>query len=516
VAASPSVRYGVATDQHLTGWQLRVVVELERRLGPADVVAAGTGPPSPAKRFPKWLAGRIDRALTGGPLTPEPGAEVRGLPPHSTLASAELDVVVDLTSAGLARPPDVPLGVWRFRFGDGSDPVAAIAGAALAGSPTFEVALVRSDTQDVLRSGTFGLTPYAPWEAAAAAATSFTAWPALVVGTGTGPVSRPVLPSDGRSAGSGGRAALGWAWRAARAVGHKALWAEVWTVGLARTTPADVLATGWVTDVRWLPERGASGVAALWRDRGFAADPFLVRDGDDHRCLFEALDHGANRGWIAAVDVPLPPGPMRPTTVFANDWHWSYPYVFVDDGDTYCVPETADAGCAHLHRWAGGGWEHVADLLPGRPVLDPSLVRHDGRYWLFATLREAGLHNTELHLFVADTVTGPYRPHRANPVKVDVRSARPGGTIFRVGEHLYRPGQDCGEDYGGALVLHRIDELSEDAFVETPVCRIVPRRPYPAGLHTLSVDGEWVAIDAKRYAFSPRLAFDRLRRLVRR
>jgi hypothetical protein len=207
---------------------------------------------------------------------------------------------------------------------------------------------------------------------------------------------------------------------------------------------------------------------------------------------------------------------MRPATVFANDWHWSYPYVFVDDGDTYCVPETADAGCAHLHRWVDGCWEPVAELLPGRPVLDPSLVRHDGRYWLFATFREAGLHNTELHLFVADAVTGPYRPHRANPVKVDVRSARPAGTIFRVGEHLYRPGQDCGEDYGGALVVHRIDDLREDAFVETPVCRIVPRRPYPAGVHTLSVAGDWAAIDAKRYAFSPRLAIDRVRRLLRR
>jgi hypothetical protein len=444
---------------------------------------------------------------------PESGADLQGALPHSALSGRQLDVVVDLTSAGLARPPDVPLGVWRYRFGegnDGSEPVAAIAAAALAGCPTFEVALVRRDDQAVLRSGTFGLSAYAPWTGTAAAATSFTAWPALVAGAPTASMSRPVLPSVGPRVGDARAAALGWAWRAARTVGRKAFWAEVWTVGLARTTPADVLAAGWVTDVRWLPERGATGLAALWRDREFAADPFLVHDGDGHRCLFEALDHGSNRGWIASVDVPLPPGPMRPVTVFANQWHWSYPYVFVDGGDTYCVPETADADCAQLHRLSDGRWEPMTELLPGLPVLDPSLVRHDGRCWLFATLRRAGLHNTELHLFVADDVTGPYRPHHANPVKVDVRSARPAGTIFRVGEHLYRPGQDCGEDYGAALVIHRIDELTEDAFVETPVCRIVPRRPYPAGLHTLSTDDEWVAIDAKRYAFSPRLPLDRV------
>ena len=252
--------------------------------------------------------------------------------------------------------------------------------------------------------------------------------------------------------------------------------------------------------------------------QAFAADPFLYAEGDRAVCLFEALDYESNRGWIAAVDVPPGPTPTRQVqrTIFQNEWHWSYPFVLVDGGETYCIPETADAGGVLLHRLTDAGFEQEADLLPGWPVLDPSIVRHEGRYWLFCTLRDGPLLNTALHLFVADQLTGPYRPHRHNPVKIDIRSARPAGTIFAIDGVLHRPGQDCGAEYGAALVIHRIDALSEDEFRETPVAVLRPRAPYAAGLHTLSFGAGWAAIDAKRHAFSPRLLGAQVSKVLRR
>jgi hypothetical protein len=295
----------------------------------------------------------------------------------------------------------------------------------------------------------------------------------------------------------------------------------VWTVGLARATPEQVVARAGLGDVRWLGERGPAGLRSLVAPQAFAADPFLYDAGEGTVCLFEALDYDSNRGWIAAVDVP-PDGPdpadrpPRQRTVFQNEWHWSYPFVLTDGGDTYCIPETADAGGVLLHRLTPSGFEQEADLLPGLAVLDPTIVRHEGRYWLFCTLRDGPLLNTALQLFVADRLTGPYRPHRNNPVKLDVRSARPAGTIFAIDGVLHRPGQDCGREYGAALVIHRIDELSEDAFRETAVAVLRPSAPYGAGLHTLSFGGGWAAIDAKRHAFSPALLRTRLATARRR
>ena len=163
----------------------------------------------------------------------------------------------------------------------------------------------------------------------------------------------------------------------------------------------------------WLGERGPSGLRSLVAPQAFAADPFLYADGDGTVCLFEALDYDSNRGWIAAVDVP-PDGPdpaerpPRQRTVFQNEWHWSYPFVLDDGGDTYCIPETADAGGVLLHRLTAAGFR-----AGGRPAAwhgRCSTRRSSatkGATGCSARLRDGPLLNTALHLFVADQ---PHRP----------------------------------------------------------------------------------------------------------
>lgn len=550
LAASP-LRFGVAIDTESPApWQCRVLAALAACdaaevavvlvVGDAVHTAAGPAPRGGsrlARSLHGALAGRIAGALGAG--APDPATVLAGVARSASGDAAPgpaLDVVLDLTAAG--APPAVAglgrQGCWRFRFGppDASaagDPVAAFVAAALAGHTSVSVALAQHDGAP-LRVGAFGLAPHVLRTSAAAAASSFTAWPAwcaeaLARGSDHDDAPFGATPAfdapEPVAAAALPLAAAGLAARAARELGRRALWAEVWTIGLAQVTPAQVVAEEGLGDVRWLKERGQSGLRASVAPRAFAADPFLYDAGDRTVCLFEALDYDTNRGWIAAVDVSqagpeLAAGPPAERTVFQNEWHWSYPFVLVDGGETYCIPETADAGGVLLHRLTPAGFEQEADLLPGVAALDSTIVRHDGRYWLFCTLRDGPLLNTALHLFVADHLAGPYRPHRHNPVKLDIRSARPAGTIFAIDGVLYRPGQDCGEEYGAALVIHRIDELSEAAFRETPVAVLRPSAPYGAGLHTLSFGGGWAAIDAKRHAFSPRLLGSRVTRVLRR
>lgn len=547
LAPSP-LRFGVALDTDAPApWQCRVLAALAAcdaaevavvlRGDAAHKVDPSTRPRSRlARSLHGALAGRIAGAL--GAAAPDPATVLAGVGHFASgdaVPGPPLDVVLDLTVAG--APPAVAglgrQGCWRFRFGppDASaagDPVAAFVAAALAGHTSVSVALAQHDGAP-LRVGAFGLAPHVLRTSAAAAASSFTAWPAwcaeaLARGSHHDDApfgASPAFDAPEPVAAASPLAAAGLATRAARELGRRALWAEVWNIGLAQVSPAQVVAEAGLGDVRWLDERGPAGPRALVAPRAFAADPFLYDAGDHAVCLFEALDYDTNRGWIAAVDVPQAgadpaAGPPAERTVFQNEWHWSYPFVLVDGGETYCVPETADAGGVLLHRLTPAGFEQEADLLPGVAALDSTIVRHDGRYWLFCTLRDGPLLNTALHLFVADHLTGPYRPHRHNPVKLDIRSARPAGTIFAIDGVLYRPGQDCGEEYGAALVIHRIDELSEGAFRETPVAVLRPSAPYGAGLHTLSFGGGWAAIDAKRHAFSPRLLGSRVASALRR
>src|SRR5581483_1279473 len=134
-----------------------------------------------------------------------------------------------------------------------------------------------------------------------------------------------------------------------------------------------------------------------------------------------------------------------------------------------------------------------------RRLIDPTLFRHDGRWWLFATDPSGG-GSEALHAFHADAIGGPWTPHRQNPIASDRRSARPAGRPFTIAGQLYRPAQDCSRTYGGAVHVMAIDALTPDRFSEHIALRLEPDPawPYPDGLHTLVVDGRRVYIDAKR------------------
>ena len=81
-------------------------------------------------------------------------------------------------------------------------------------------------------------------------------------------------------------------------------------------------------------------------------------------------------------------------------------------------------------------------------------------------------------------------------MKSDCRSARPAGALFLRDGHLYRPAQNCAGGYGTSIVIHRIDELKEDAFRETAVAEIKPPRGRKARrTHTINRCDGFLVVD---------------------
>ena len=181
--------------------------------------------------------------------------------------------------------------------------------------------------------------------------------------------------------------------------------------------------------------------------------------------------------------------------------HLSYPYLFEHAGDVLCVPETYQAAEVGLYRADDfpARWSKVATLIAGVPALDATVFRHGDRWWLACSMQGA-TERSHLHLYHAADLLGPWTPHVGNPVKVDIRSGRPGGTPFVHGGSLYRPAQDASTTYGGRVVINRVRALTPAEFDEEPVAVVEPLRdsPYPDGLHTLSALGDITLIDAKR------------------
>jgi methionyl-tRNA formyltransferase len=248
------------------------------------------------------------------------------------------------------------------------------------------------------------------------------------------------------------------------------------------------------------------------------ADPFVVHHDGRHHVFFEDYDLASGKGVISSACLNGK-GVLGPAKLaLERDYHLSYPFVFRWDGDWYMTPETGEQRAIELFkavefpdRW---GLERV--LMRDVDAVDPTMLEHDGRFWLFANIAVPGAAiDDELFLFHADSPRGAWHSHPQNPVVSDVRRSRPAGRVFLLDGMLIRPSQDCSRRYGFATVFNRISKLSETEYEETPIGRLDPgwMRGNRA-THTFNGDDGYEVLDAQRRTF--KLLRARQRSMLRR
>ncbi|MGA7096474.1 MAG: hypothetical protein WB245_02780 [Acidimicrobiia bacterium] len=267
--------------------------------------------------------------------------------------------------------------------------------------------------------------------------------------------------------------------------------AAIWTVGFA-DSPIHAFLDGSTPPIHWAAEQGKGR---------YLADPFPDPSGLTGVVLVEDYRHETHRGVISAVELE---GDAKAREVLDTGVHASYPYLIEDDGVIYCIPETYQANQLRLYRAVEfpDRWDLESTFLDGVAALDPTIVHHEGRWWLFCTV-EGSDANTKLHVFHAPRLAGPWAPHSLNPVKTNISSSRPGGTPFVHEGTLFRPAQDGSASYGGGVTINRVDLLTPDDFRETEVARIGPpaKGRYRDGIHTLSAQGGRTIVDGRRDTF---------------
>jgi hypothetical protein len=172
------------------------------------------------------------------------------------------------------------------------------------------------------------------------------------------------------------------------------------------------------------------------------------------------------------------------------------------------LPESCSIGRIELYRAVEfpSQWELSGSLLDDVSLVDATIFRHEGKFWMFA-----GGSKSELFLYYADSPLGPWFPHPKNPVVVDVARARPAGQVFSHGSVLIRPGQDCARSYGEAIVLNRIEVLSPTDYSETPI-KVLTSNWFPGsgGTHTLNHSERYQTLDARILVPEPQLIVGKL------
>ncbi|MBO6727367.1 MAG: hypothetical protein JJ911_17050 [Rhizobiaceae bacterium] len=231
----------------------------------------------------------------------------------------------------------------------------------------------------------------------------------------------------------------------------------------------------------------------------FYADPFpCFRDGRDY-LFFEDLDHKTDKGVISVVAFGDDGKPGEARVVLEEPWHLSYPFLIQEEGEIYMIPEASLSGEISIYRAIDFplGWRKEAVLVSGVEAADATVIRHGGRYWMFAVVRDGiGGYSDTLAIWHAPALFGPWTAHQGNPLLVDDRTARPAGNMVVRDGVLWRPVQDCRNGYGAALGLARVDKLNTRSFEQTVETVLRPNAEWPGRkLHTLNSNGRIETID---------------------
>jgi hypothetical protein len=262
-------------------------------------------------------------------------------------------------------------------------------------------------------------------------------------------------------------------------------------------------------------ERARASSAEAFRDsivvfppRGrYYADPFVIRHGDRHCVFFEDYLVDERRAVISYFELGSDGRPSQPRVVLDVGVHLSYPCTFAHDGQIFMIPETAANRTVELYRAEEfpDRWVLDATMLTDISGVDATIAAHGGKLWLFVNVKEDGArYSDELCVFFAESLHGPWIRHSLNPVVSDVRTARPAGRIFERDGMLVRPGQDSSTEYGRAVVLNRIDVLTEDDYSETPIASIDGSwKKGNIGTHTYNFDDRYEVIDGRRWQARP-------------
>lgn len=242
----------------------------------------------------------------------------------------------------------------------------------------------------------------------------------------------------------------------------------------------------------------------------FYADPFVITKDERTFVFFEDFSRENKKACISCIELRTDGSCSVPEPILETGYHLSYPCIFEWRREMYMIPESIANHRIELYRAHDfpRGWQLERVLIDQVSCVDPTILEHDGKFWLFAS-GTANTHSIyaktddELLLYFAETPLGPWTPHPMNPIVCDVRRCRPAGRFFQQDGALIRPSQDCSETYGRAVTLNRVQVLTETEYREAPVATIGPEWfPRNLGTHTYDRCQAWHVVDGRTWTGS--------------
>jgi hypothetical protein len=279
------------------------------------------------------------------------------------------------------------------------------------------------------------------------------------------------------------------------------LFFKKWIIGVCRGNLKDIIRSKtFDPNIHWFFKSSTDS---------FYADPFLLTSKDEiFKILLEEYSFDEHYGKISLMTVDKRFKQKNYKVLLDTKSHLSYPFAISENNKTYIFPESRKNGKLSCYEYDPVSesvifLKNILDL----PLFDSTILKYHGKYWIFATLYE-NVSEYKLHVFFSDNLLGPYIPHPSNPVKGGLNGTRSAGNFIEVDGMIYRPTQNCEEEYGKSITINKVTELNELNVVEElymTIC-INKRNINNFGMHTIhtiNAMDDLIVVDGIRWTFSP-------------
>lgn len=274
-----------------------------------------------------------------------------------------------------------------------------------------------------------------------------------------------------------------------------------WTIGLSRCNIEDIIRNKtFDPDIKWLVDKSFEK---------FQADPFLLfTDNNKIKILLEEFSQDYQYGNISLLTLNQNFGQIENKKLLDTKSHLSYPFTFLDGNRIYVFPESKQNGKLSCYEYdtKNETLNFLQDVI-NLPLLDSTIIKHNGKYWVFGALANEKT-GYELNVYFSDNFLGPYHEHFQNPIKTGFDATRPAGHFINVDGNIFRPAQNCKNEYGESITINKVTELTETNVTEEPYMNICinKKNKHNRGIHTIhtiNAMNNILIVDGLHWTFSP-------------
>jgi len=215
----------------------------------------------------------------------------------------------------------------------------------------------------------------------------------------------------------------------------------------------------------------------------FFADPFFL---NKKNIILEGFNYFKGRGEILKFNLEN----NKITNFLCSKFHLSYPFIFKNNNESFLIPEISNSKKPTYFKLSNidNSKKLLSDPkkffgLEKYKIIDPTLLKYNNEIYMFCNLKGEPIEN--LYIFISDKIDGFFKPHKLNPIIININSSRMAGDFIQEKGNIYRLGQNNSDEYGNGITINKICTLDRNQYKETFFGKIELQNKF--GPHTFNV-----------------------------